>query len=320
MKKGIKIIASLLLVLGVGLVLLSFILTGFNVKKFVGNNGIQTQEYVLDEPFENIVIDVDTSDVRLSLSSDGTGKVVSMHHEKIQHSVTVSDKTLVIRLEDTRKWYDHIGFNFESMSLNIQLPSSIYNALTVETDTGDCEIATGFTFQTVDIETDTGEIVCNDLSADTVGLEADTGDVYLEKLRAKSLKIETDTGDITVTDTTVEETFEKKSTTGKTHFTRVQAKNLLSQSSTGDVDIKESVFSEKLQITTSTGDVELSNSDAGEIFIETNTGDVLGSLLSEKVFITHSSTGDVEVPSSITGGRCEIKTSTGDIEISIVSK
>ena len=55
--------------------------------------------------------------------------------------------------------------------------------------------------------------------------------------------------------------------------------------------------------------------DAQSIFVKASTGEVAGTLLSLKVFITKSSTGDVYVPDSITGGRCEITTSTGDIEI-----
>ena len=58
--------------------------------------------------------------------------------------------------------------------------------------------------------------------------------------------------------------------------------------------------------------------DAAEIFVETDTGDVKGSLLSEKVFIPKSDTGDIKVPKTVTGGRCEITTDTGDIKIELV--
>jgi hypothetical protein len=44
---------------------------------------------------------------------------------------------------------------------------------------------------------------------------------------------------------------------------------------------------------------------------------VCGTLLSSKVFIIKTDTGDVDVPKSTVGGRCEITTSTGDVEISI---
>ena len=55
--------------------------------------------------------------------------------------------------------------------------------------------------------------------------------------------------------------------------------------------------------------------DADRIFVKTDTGYVKGSLLSDKVFIAQSDTGDVDVPKTITGGKCEIETDTGDIKI-----
>ena len=54
-----------------------------------------------------------------------------------------------------------------------------------------------------------------------------------------------------------------------------------------------------------------------ELFVETDTGDVRGSLLTEKTFIVQTDTGSVDVPETTTGGKCEITTDTGDIEIEI---
>ena len=73
----------------------------------------------------------------------------------------------------------------------------------------------------------------------------------------------------------------------------------------------------KLNIKRTTGDVIFSKFDANEIYIETDTGDVIGGLLSEKIFNIDTSTGDKIYPNSTTGGKCEVKTSTGDIIINI---
>ena len=81
--------------------------------------------------------------------------------------------------------------------------------------------------------------------------------------------------------------------------------------------MKNVIASEKFFIERDTGDIELEGIDAAEISIKTSTGDVEGWVLSEKVFIPKSSTGDIDVPKTVNGGRCEITTSTGDIEISI---
>jgi len=51
--------------------------------------------------------------------------------------------------------------------------------------------------------------------------------------------------------------------------------------------------------------------------METDTGDIRGSLLSSKVFLADSGTGKVDVPKTVTGGKCQVHTDTGDIKITI---
>ena len=66
-----------------------------------------------------------------------------------------------------------------------------------------------------------------------------------------------------------------------------------------------------------TGDITFDKCDASDIYIKTSTGDVKGTLLTEKVFYTQTSTGNIDVPKTVNGGRCEITTSTGNIKINI---
>lgn len=319
MRKGKKIIIVVtcaLLVVGIALFIFGVAMLGFNFKKFDAQE-IRTSEYALEEEFENIVIDVDTSDVSLIALQNTQGKVRVSDKEKVKHTVTVKDKTLFIGVEDTRKWYDHIGIHFDELSVTLELPSGNYKALTVETDTGNCSISQSLSFENITVGTDTGDITMYASCTGTMDLETDTGFVLLRNTTAKEVKIETDTGDINLADVTVEETLQRECSTGKTTLTRVKAKNFISNGSTGDVHINECEFLQTLRIKTSTGDVRIELSDAGELFVETSTGDVKGILLSEKIFITKTSTGDIRVPSSTAGGRCEITTSTGDIFIEI---
>ena len=44
---------------------------------------------------------------------------------------------------------------------------------------------------------------------------------------------------------------------------------------------------------------------------------ILTTLLICSIFIAKTNTGDVKVPETTSGGKCEIKTSTGDIKIRI---
>ena len=83
------------------------------------------------------------------------------------------------------------------------------------------------------------------------------------------------------------------------------------------ISLKNVIATEKISIESDVGDIKFEGSDAAEIYFKTSTGDVAGTLLSEKIFITDTSTGRISVPKTTTGGKCEIKTSTGDIEIAI---
>ena len=105
--------------------------------------------------------------------------------------------------------------------------------------------------------------------------------------------------------------------TGKSSFTEITCNSFTSNGNTGDIELNNVVASSSLSINRSTGDVKLNGCDGGEIYITTDTGNVKGSLLSEKVFIVSTDTGKKQVPNTITGGRCEISTDTGDIIISI---
>ena len=79
--------------------------------------------------------------------------------------------------------------------------------------------------------------------------------------------------------------------------------------------LKNTVASDSFSISRSTGDVILDHCDAGQITVKTSTGDVSGTLLTEKIFIARSSTGSIHVPDTAAGEKCQITTSTGDINI-----
>ena len=81
--------------------------------------------------------------------------------------------------------------------------------------------------------------------------------------------------------------------------------------------MNKGIASENFSVKRSTGNVKFNDCDAAEIYVKTDTGDVTGSLLSDKVFIANSDTGRIDVPKTVTGGRCEIDTDTGDIRITV---
>lgn len=148
-------------------------------------------------------------------------------------------------------------------------------------------------------------------------IKTTTGNICIEDASIGLLDLTVSTGKVTVSGVTCEGDIAVGVSTGKTYLSNICCKNFTSSGSTGDISLNNVIATEKLSINRSTGDVKFDSSDAAEIYIETDTGDVTGSLLTDKVFITQTGTGKINVPKTVNGGRCEITTSTGDIKIDI---
>ena len=103
--------------------------------------------------------------------------------------------------------------------------------------------------------------------------------------------------------------------TGRAVMEDVSCENLISDGDTGSLEMTNVIASGEFQLERDTGNIVFNGCDAGTIFVKTDTGSVTGTLRTDKVFITDTDTGSVDVPKTITGGRCEITTDTGDIRI-----
>ena len=310
------IIAASLVVLGLFTVTASIALAGFDLSGF-GTVQYETNSYEIDEEFSNISINADTTDITVKRSDDDKVRVVCYEESKIRHSVAVEHGTLTIEQVDERKWYDYIGIGFESTNVTVYLPDGVYGDLSVNIDTGDTEIGRDLLFESIDIDSDTGDVTNYAWATGTVKIKTTTGGITLEDVLAEAFDLTVSTGNIKATDVNCRGEIDHKCSTGKSFFENVNCESIISIGSTGDITLKDVVATKSFSIERSTGDVRFEGSDAAEIFVKTDTGDVEGSLLSDKVFLVETDTGDVDVPNTITGGRCEITTDTGDIAISV---
>lgn len=300
MKTSTKIwlvLAALLVLLGIGVFMaavaaMDFDLTNLSTHKF------ERKTYEVEGDFENITVDTTISAVTFMPSTDGKCRVGCDEMPKITHSVSVKDSTLVIETKDSRKWYDYIGFFIGDMRMTVYLPQNEFKSLIMKTDTGDIDIPENFSFENVSIESDTADIdFLADASSD-LKLSTDTGEITVKSVVSDGdIYLETDTGEITLAD--------------------VKCNKLTAESNTGKISLTNTVAKNSFSIENNTGGVRFEKCDAGEIFVETDTGSVTGTLLSDKVFITETSTGNIDVPKTTSGGRCEITTSTGNIKIEI---
>ncbi|MBR2474212.1 MAG: DUF4097 family beta strand repeat protein [Clostridia bacterium] len=280
----------------------------------------ETNSYVINESFKDIRIVTDTADVELVPSEAAESSVTCYGQKGLNHSVKVKDGALVIELEDTRKWYEHIGINFGSPKITVYIPKGQYGAFSLKATTGDVLLPKDFSFACIDISENTGDVTSYASASADVKIKTTTGDICIENVSAGSIELSVSTGDVKASGVACGGDFKVTVSSGTAVITDVACGSFISDGDTGDITMNSVIATGKLDIERDTGDVKLDGCDASEIFIETDTGDVEGTLLTDKVFITETDTGSVRVPSSVTGGRCEITTDTGDIIIKIAEK
>lgn len=237
-----------------------------------------TNTYETNGKFDKISINVDTTEIEFVPTKDKSCSIVCFEAEKVKHSATVQNGTLVIDTIDTRKWYDYICISIGTPKMTVYLPQNEYASLFIETDTDDINI--------------------DSITAGQVNLTTTTGEITVGNVTAKNnIDIETDTGTV--------------------RLTNVSCADFAAESDTGTITLKNVVATGSFSVESDTGDVRFENSDAAQISVKTSTGDVTGTLLSEKVFITETSTGRISVPKTTSGGKCKSATATGDIKIDI---
>ena len=279
MKKVMVWVAVTLMIAGIALFTVVGFAVDFNFMRLDTMKYV-TNSYDITEQFDSIDIDTLAGDVEFRPSQDGTCRVECYEREKLQHDVSVSNGTLMVLVDDTRSWLDHISiFNFNIPKITVYLPESNFATLKVDNTAGDMSL-------------------CGKWSFDNIKVDLTTGTVKLSEI--------TCTNEISV-----------HVTTGDIRMDNVNCQNLMAKGTTGEAVLKNVIASGTMQIKRTTGNIKLDNCDAGEMYISTVTGNVNGTLLTPKVISAKATTGSVDVPTYTTGGRCDISTTTGNIRIKI---
>ena len=291
------IVASILVVVGAAVAAIGFATCDFKFTEQTVSRQID-----IDEEFDKIVIDVNTTNINfLLIENENTPScvyIVESQNPSVQHSVEVKDGVLSVTLNDDRRWYEHIGIGWGDWEISVCLSKTELATLDIEVDTGDVTVPSVFSFNNAKIESDTGDIKWSASVLEKLEIETDTGDIQLSDFSCRDIEISTDTGDVSASD--------------------INAVNSVTvDTDTGDVTLKNTVAQGAMSVKTATGDVALDGCDGGSVSIKTSTGDVYGTLLSPKAFAASSKTGRVNVPRSKGDALCEITSSTGNIKITL---
>ena len=234
---------------------------------------LETNEYEIKETFENIKIITDTADIDFVLSENLNTLIICEEHQNIKHSVNIKDNTLLIAVDDKRKWYEYIGIS--TSKITIYWPKNEYDEIITKSDTGNIRIKS-INANKLDLSTDTGNIHINSINANKLDLSTDTGNLKIVNIKCKNLFSISDTGNILLENVIAEEKFKIETESGNVKFKDSDAsdifvetdtgnvtgnlltdKVIFAESETGDIDVPKVMADEKCEIITETGNIKI---------------------------------------------------------------
>lgn len=304
MKKGfvfLIVFGSILFVAGSAAFGLAFAKGVFKDNQFTKE---VTKEYVLEDSFNKIDIDIVTADLTFKPSEDDKTKVVSVEKEKIHHTAKVSNDTLLIREQDERKFYEK-WFGFVSrMKVTVYLPENTYEELKIDITTGNTLVEDTFNF-------------------DKLNIKSTTGDLKLQNVTGKSADIKITTGNVTLNNYKLENSLNCDTTSGDYTFNDVKCEKVTLHTTSGKYILNDLIVTgalnpdrPNLDISGTSSDITFKNCDAHNIKVKTTTGDIKGNFLTEKNIDAKTTTGNCKVDSnSMATDKCYIRTTAGDIDI-----
>lgn len=132
--------------------------------------------------------------VRPSDNSITTVELIGSN-EKLQLTAEVVGDTLFVRLKNLRHWLFMFNFNMKAVTLNVFIPTKLYQSIAMKTDNGRIS-AEKLLGKKIDANTDNGKIQLREIAATTLTAETDNGRIEIDKVQADLLRTKTDNGRI----------------------------------------------------------------------------------------------------------------------------
>ena len=308
-KKAV-IAASIMIVAGIISVISAFAVNGFRWPNVTVNLAHMTSEPVnyikktvdIKDKFSSIEVkSASDVDVAVKKASGDTSYVEYYDCENLTHHVDVSDGVLRITADDSRNVAFNVSIGLYTgawPSVTVYLAGTEYDDLKIVTSSGDIDMEYYLLVGNIDIEASSGDVTVNGSNSDSLTIATRSGDIKIDSASSKDTRISANSGDVSLGDV-VTDNVDLKTSSGNITSGSIKAKRINGRASSGDVMIRDC--------------------DASEINIMTNSGDVSIGIGSEMKYeyTTKTSSGDVNVPDSVKGadGKCNIETSSGDIDV-----
>lgn len=282
------------------------------IQQYVPRSSDADWQRILDaESIRHIEVNADLSHVEM-LQGDVDKIEVSVYCReqdwiKDFETLQTGDR-LIINLEKKKSWKFkfRFGTTLGNIKTRVVLPRKKFDSISVETDTGNI-VSSGLEAEKFFVESDTGFVDLKEIVAGKLDVTTDVGKIKLSRITAQRTKVETDTGVISVTDSISGE-WDLESDVGPIKLERVLGK-ISAETDVGNITILTESISAPMNLETDVGQVELGfqQGDAS-ISISTDVG---------KVNNQHPHLKEVEVSRSFVGSSGTYRIGAGTHKVSI---
>lgn len=210
-------------------------------------------------------------------------------------------------------------FNTFHARVEVYIPISNTNNITIKTSSGSIEAMNEYIFSTINIESSSGIISVNSIAADRVSLKASSGDIYCETIKGNTV-IKTTSGDINLS--SIDGDISVETSSGCMELNMI-AGTITAETSSGSIDCSIAENAGDISLTTSSGNVNLNlpRNYSFNFSSKTSSG-MLSTPFSEKLFSPVSDKKSVQGVIRGNGGsentldnNINIKTTSGSIKV-----
>ena len=277
---------------------------------------LEEKTVTVKEDFDRIAVRETSADVKLLPAGDGVCRVVFGENERVRYSVRVQGDTLTVTREDKSSVSFGTMFYTREIPLQIYLPEQSYRSLLIECDSGDVLPERGFSFETAQISTASGEIKLRDFQADELQIHTASGDARLEEIRAESLRAESASGDQELARVQIGKAAELSSASGEISLEDLEAGSLDVSCTSGEVRLEKVSCAGEIRVETTSGDIKLRSAAAGSFDLHSTSGDVEGTIRGTVDFIVDTNSGSVRTRGGVRGAApCQVSTTSGDVDL-----
>ncbi len=193
--KNSLIIGIVLTILGLLLILTSFIFVGFDIDKLSTTGSYIKDNQSIKYNNQDIIIDNSVVDIYFDKSKSDNIEIELYYSENDIINLTSDDNIYISAEKDDI--FKHFGFNFNFRNpyIKIYLPNSYTNNLSINSDVGNIEI-NNINTDNIYIDSSVSDIEIDNIKSNVLNIKSDVGTIDFENCNINIVDIESNIGNI----------------------------------------------------------------------------------------------------------------------------